>query len=137
MKHHSLSIDTNDYLSNITGGTVGQISRHAVEGAKYGFRYAGQGIKQRGWLGEIKTSVGDTMTEYSRTTNVDGRSIHYPLIVPTLSEDEVQYLQTYDPKNKMLDSIEKKAFEFATKRFKAGKSPFWEPKDGTSTQRRK
>ena len=86
----------------------------------------------QGWLGPISNRQGETMTELSVNYGdvLDGRLI--PLLVPTLTEDEIETLQRIKfPGGKIPDglipkSIEKKAIEHAIKRDKQGLSPFYE-----------
>ena len=86
----------------------------------------------QGWLGPISNRQGETMTELSVNYGdvLDGRLI--PLLVPTLTKDEIETLQRIKfPGGKIPDglipkSIEKKAIEHAIKRDKQGLSPFYE-----------
>lgn len=85
--------------------------------------------KGLGYLGPLTldNEPGGTMSEYARTSNIDGTDVEYPLVVPTLTRDEVRWLQTnvtehHNPKPP--DSIERKAFEHAIMRLRQGKSPF-------------
>ena len=49
-------------------------------------------MKGSGYLGPIKNSQGQTMTEYSIGVNFDGKEMDIPTFVPTLNDREVQYL---------------------------------------------
>ena len=62
--------------------------------------YRADGAKKsaRGFLGPIKNLVtGGTMTEFSTDMEVDGRRIQIPTMVPTLSQEEIQYMQMMEP----------------------------------------
>tara|TARA_R100001594_G_scaffold6095_5_gene17894 strand:+ start:2159 stop:4543 length:2385 start_codon:yes stop_codon:yes gene_type:complete len=87
----------------------------------------------QGWLGPIADRQGNTMTELSVNYSdvLDAKLI--PLLVPTLTEDEIETLQrikfTDDgkiPEGAIPKSIEKKAIEHAIKRVEQGYSPFYE-----------
>jgi len=85
--------------------------------------------KGLGYLGPLTldNEPGGTMTEYGRTRNLEGTNVDYPLLVPTLTRDEVRWLQanvTEDTKPVIPESIERKAAEHAIMRLKQGKSPF-------------
>lgn len=62
------------------------------------------------------------MTELSFDFDVDGRNILAPLLVPTLTAQEVKYLQDG---GEPTDEIYRKAQDFAIGRAKEGKSPFY------------
>ena len=89
-------------------------------GSNYGTRTDGTD-KGGGWLGPIKTTSGDVMTELSMQTSMDGKDVLMPLLVPTLSEDEIDYLRAG---NKPTKGIVDKAVSHARERMKAGMSPF-------------
>ena len=82
--------------------------------------------KGLGYFGPIALKDG-SMTEYSRTSNLNGTEVDYPLLVPTLTRDEVQWLQSNVGGNAKLTippSIERKAAEHALRRMEQGQSPF-------------
>ena len=82
--------------------------------------------KGLGYFGPLTLKDG-AMTEFSQTKSFDGTDIDYPLLVPTLTRDEVQWLQSNVGGNAKLTippSIERKAAEHALKRIRQGQSPF-------------
>jgi hypothetical protein len=85
--------------------------------APYGQRHSGEGIKGKGYFGELPTKSGRTATEIS-SENDDGE---YPLIVPTLTKKELDHLLSDE---KPTDEIYDKAESWARTRKKNGQSPF-------------
>jgi hypothetical protein len=81
-------------------------------------------VKGKGYFGAIPTKDGSIMTEYSSAFDVDGKTISYPLIVPTLTVDELNILRTT---GEVTPEIEEKAQKFALDRIAQGKSPFASP----------
>ena len=99
--------------------------------APYGLRYsesvADQSqIKGRGYLGAIPTTEGMPMTELSSSFELDGQVIQHPLIVPTLTAQELQLLQMG---GEPTPEIYTKAQQFALDRIRQGMSPFATPQD--------
>jgi hypothetical protein len=97
----------------------------------YGKRQDGS-AKGKGFFGELKRPGGGVSTEISIGVGINGKETNIPLIVPTLSKDELSYLLNSDPKSKtffdkMPKSIIEKAVDHASMRIEAGKSPFAEP----------
>lgn len=90
-------------------------------------RYFGKRIdgtnKGTGFLGELKMrdGSGNIMTEFSAGFEFDGNEVEMPLIVPTLSQEEVDYLLDG---NKPTDAIYDKAYEHGVERLKKRQSPF-------------
>jgi hypothetical protein len=85
--------------------------------------------KGRGWMGEIKRPDGNVMTEISIGVGINGKEVDIPLIVPTLTKKEINWLKNNDPEDKaFMDKIPKgiieKAVDHASKRIKEGNSPF-------------
>lgn len=76
--------------------------------------------KGAGWLGPIERPDGYVMTELA--TEEDG--LEFPLIVPTLTEEELNALKELTDDKPLPESIRKKAREHAEKRIAEGKSPF-------------
>lgn len=93
-----------------------------IDTKKYGSREDGT-PKGPGWLGELKTPRGDVATEISVGVNIDGKETEIPLLVPTLSEKEIQHLLGG---GKPTEEIMSKAVTHARKRIAAGQSPFKE-----------
>lgn len=85
--------------------------------------------KGKGYLGVLKRPDGGVSTELSAGFNIDGQETDIPLLVPTLSKQEVDYLLSAkeDDKDyfkKMPPQIMDKALEHAKKRRKEGKSVY-------------
>ena len=86
----------------------------------------------RGYLGPIKNNVdGGTMTEFA--TNWEDAGIEIPTMVPTLSKEEIKYMQNMKPgqgwnvkENPIDKQIINKAREHARMRIDQGKSPFYQ-----------
>jgi hypothetical protein len=99
-------------------------------GQGYGKRSDGT-EKGAGFFGELKRPDGRISTELSTDDPIDGsgKKVLHPLIVPTLSKAELDYLLTTDKRdnNVMEDRIYEKAATHARERIKAGKSPFAGP----------
>jgi hypothetical protein len=84
----------------------------------------------RGFLGPVENTVqGGTMTEVSIGTEINGKKMEIPTMVPTLTEDEVKTLSSMklegNAKN-IPESIIIKAKEHARMRLEQGKSPFYQ-----------
>lgn len=91
---------------------------------EYGMRQDGA-KKGKGYLGELARPDGDVSTEISIGVDFGAGEMEIPLLVPTLSQDEIKYLLENDPKSAELPkSIMDKAVSHAIERLKAGKSPF-------------
>jgi len=92
----------------------------------YGARYAESAgdpleMKGKGYFGLLPTAEGQVATEISST---DEQGRHYPLLVPTLTQAEIQHLlQGNQPTNNIYD----KAEMWAESRRKMGLSPFAAP----------
>ncbi len=94
----------------------------------YGNRPDGE-KKGKGYFGEMKRPNGDVSTEISVGVGMDGKELEIPLIVPTLTKKELNYLLNTDVESKsfftnMPPSIMDKAYEHAKMRIKSGMSPF-------------
>lgn len=86
----------------------------------YGQRLDGS-QKGNGYFGPIKRPDGAVSTELSFDFDQDGKNIAAPLLVPTLSLDEINHLMSGA---KPTDAIYDKATAHALDRIKAGK-PTW------------
>uniref|UniRef100_A0A6M3JDB3 Uncharacterized protein n=1 Tax=viral metagenome TaxID=1070528 RepID=A0A6M3JDB3_9ZZZZ len=91
--------------------------------------------KGNGWLGVLKRPDGKVSTELSVSVNFDGKETLIPLLVPGLTEKEVNFLLKSEPSPEILKTPEGKAiFEkakaHALEMLRAGKSPFKE--EGTA-----
>jgi hypothetical protein len=75
------------------GGAVGagiaslRPSETSMGLAPYGVRHSGEGLKGKGYFGEIQSPSGQSVTEYSLYDEDIGE---YPSIVPTLTAEELQ-----------------------------------------------
>jgi hypothetical protein len=92
--------------------------------APFGLRHTGDSAKGKGYFGELKHSSGKTSTELSSEFEYEGKTIEYPLIVPTLSIKELDHLLSGE---KATNEIYDKAESWAKSRIKEGKSPFSQP----------
>ena len=95
----------------------------------YGIRHDGSAPKGKGYFGEITNSRGGHMTEFSMTVPLFGRKREIPLIVPTLTADEINVLKKVENGEiaKVPNAIRMKAIDHAESRIKEGKSPFAAP----------
>lgn len=85
---------------------------------KYGPRMGGaQGMKGLGYFGAIPRPDGSYSTELSAEMN----GIHFPLMVPTLSKEELDHLLSG---GKPTDAIYQKAYSHALMRGQSGLDPF-------------
>lgn len=82
--------------------------------------------KGKGWLGLLKRPDGGVSSEISLTSTIDGKEVEYPTIVPTLTQQELDWLMTNDIKDpkKIPESIHRKALDHALMRLRQGLSPF-------------
>ena len=94
----------------------------------YGKRPDGQ-AKGAGFFGKLKRPDGEISTEISMGVGIGGKETLIPLIVPTLTKSELNYLLNSDVKSKtffqkMPESIINKAVDHAVSRMNTNKSPF-------------
>jgi hypothetical protein len=93
--------------------------------APYGIRYAENlsqptTAKRGGYFGNIGT-INEPMTELSSSFDIGGKTVQYPLIVPTLTADELNLLRSGgEPTPEIINKAEK----FAISRLSSGKDPF-------------
>lgn len=104
------------------------IAEADAEHSNYGLRPNGT-PKGEGWLGLLKRPDGKLSTEITAGVQFNGKETDIPLIVPTLSADEVRYLLSANIRSpdfyaKLPPSIMQKAIAHATKRLAAGLSPY-------------
>lgn len=78
-------------------------------------------VKRKGYFGEIPTNNDSMMTEFSSAFEVGGKTVQYPLVVPTLTVDELNLLRLT---GEATPEIQKKAQEFALNRLSRGLDPF-------------
>lgn len=108
-------------------GMIAQPSAPDPEDYGYGQRADGS-YKGPGFLGPLKRPDGDVSTELSVGVNFDGQEREVPLLVPTLSQAEIDHLlRDGQPTDAMVD----KAVAHARQRIKEGKSPFFGRSDET------
>lgn len=88
--------------------------------AGYGTRLDGT-QKGQGYFGALPNAKGVPSTELSFDFDVDGKKILAPLLVPTLSPQEIQHLLENKPPT---ESIYRKAQDHAMQRIRSGKNPF-------------
>ncbi len=87
---------------------------------KYGKREDGTD-KGMGFFGELKRPDGNVSTELSIGVELGGKETQIPLLVPTLSDDEIKsLLNGGKPTKEIVD----KAAQYAIMRMKQGKKPF-------------
>jgi hypothetical protein len=78
-------------------------------------------VKGNGFLGILPRPDGLVSSELSvGTTDLTGKEMDIPTLVPTLTRDEVQYLLNTPPATRLPASIFRKAIDFARQRMKAG-----------------
>jgi hypothetical protein len=85
----------------------------------FGLRHDKSGYKGLGFLGDLRDINGIHMTEFSIGTEIDGKEMEIPSIVPTLTKDEIRTI--VDDKT-TTETINKKAYRYAEKRVAEGKS---------------
>ena len=105
----------------------------------YGLR-ADKTQKGRGFFGELKRPDGGISTEISVGVGINGKETEIPLIVPSLSKEELDYLLNTPVKSKrffddMPPQILQKAMEHAKMRIDQDKSPFAGPGEITEAPR--
>ena len=79
-------------------------------------------LKGEGWLGELNSISGKDMTEVSIGVNINGKEILIPTLVPSLTQEEVEYLLT-EPQE-IPKIIVDKAVKHALPLLQQGISPF-------------
>jgi len=82
--------------------------------------------KANGFLGVLGRPDGNVSTEISVGVNFDGQEREIPLLVPTLTQQEINLLLSGQKETR---EILKKAVEHAQMRLSQGKSPFAEPNE--------
>jgi hypothetical protein len=91
----------------------------------YGTREDGT-PKGNGYFGPLPMQTGkdEVATELSRDSEVDGKRMLYPLLVPTLKREQIDHLLNGGEPTREIDDA---AFDHAMKRIKEGKSTFAHP----------
>lgn len=77
--------------------------------------------KRYGYFGGIPNKDGAMMTELSSSFELDGKIIRHPLVVPTLTAEEISLLQSG---KEPTPSIYDKAQAWAMSRIQKGQDPF-------------
>ena len=94
------------------------------------YRADGSEKSALGYLGPIKNNVtGKTMTELTVGVPINGEEMEVPAMVPTLTEDEILFLQNNDLEGRpqlIPESILRKAQRHAVKRLGNGQSVFYQ-----------
>jgi len=125
-------------LEGVKDGSVDNIDIFEKGNADQGmYRLDGSIKSARGFIGPIKNLVtGGTMTEFSTDMNVGDTSVSIPTMVPTLSQEEIEYMQYMEPgkgwdmSNPITGRIIDKARAHARKRISDGMSPFYQDEEG-------
>lgn len=83
--------------------------------------------KQAGWRGVLSDGRGGVMTEVSVGTQINGKEVQIPLIVPESTEDDLKRIAQIanGELTEIPDDLMEKAVAFAKKRIAEGKSPFF------------
>jgi len=117
----------NELIGNYSLFDQGVNRKPELSGVRYleeGQKLTDSTFKGKGYFGEIPTMDGSVMTEYSSAFDYGGKPISYPLIVPTLTADELNLLRLT---GEVTPEIDKKAQQFALERLAQGKNPFASP----------
>lgn len=91
--------------------------------APYGLREDGT-PKGEGYFGLLSRPDGRVSSEISESSEVDGQELFYPLLVPSLTHEEVQLLLSG---GEPTEAIREKAIQHAIERMRAGLNPFAKP----------
>ena len=113
------------------GGEVGEgiaslrPSETSMGLAPYGVRHSGEGLKGKGYFGEIQSPSGQSVTEYSLYDEDIGE---YPSIVPTLTAEELQdTIRRSSQGEQPSEEVIMKARMYAKDRLSNGESTFSGP----------
>ena len=120
-QRNELAKRANQYWAKQIGSYAsgGEIERNTDYG--YGKRYKSNDYKGLGYFGPLQTPSGDTLSELSLDSVINGKQVQYPSVVPTLSADELKSILN---KQQITDSIAAKALAHAKQRIAQGRSPF-------------
>jgi hypothetical protein len=119
---------------SITQGAAQLPATPPVGQSQWGTRADGS-AKGDGFLGVLPRPDGTVSSEISIGVNIDGKEVEIPTLVPTLSQQERDWLINNDVSDpsKIPPAIIQKAVDFARPRIKAGKSPFAGPDESPKT----
>jgi hypothetical protein len=91
----------------------------------YGYRRDGS-PKGPGWLGEIALPKGGVATEYTVGTEIGGKKMDIPMLIPGLSKKELQDLiSVIDSGSDIPDTLFQKAKAHAVSKVEQGESVFY------------
>jgi hypothetical protein len=94
--------------------------------APFGMRHGGGGVKGLGYFGAVPHAQGGYSTEISTEFDHNGKAVEAPLMVPTLSAQELNMLlKGVEP----TEQVYEKAMAHALMRMQQGLSPFAGPTD--------
>ena len=94
--------------------------------APFGLRHSGEGVKGHGYFGLLPHQGGSVSSELSTESDINGKNVEHPLIVPTLNANELQHLLSG---NEPTPEIIGKSQSWAADRIRQGKSPFASPNE--------
>jgi len=128
----TLRMDEDDPLRVLNMAAGGRIKR--TKGGKETedpsmYRQDGTRKSNTGYLGQVIRDDGAVMTEYSIGVEIDGEEVEMPSLVPTLTEDEIEFLRTKEEGTPIPKSIVIKAKDHALPLLEAGESPFYQDPD--------
>lgn len=90
--------------------------------APYGQRHTGEGVKGLGFFGAVPHSDGGYSTEISSEFDHNGKTVEHPLMVPTLTAEQIKHLLSgAEP----TEEIYQAAQDHALSRMQQGQSPFF------------
>jgi hypothetical protein len=97
----------------------------SADKTKWGKRVGGTN-KGMGFLGLLKNSNGGVSSELSIGVEIDGKEIEMPTLVPTLNQQEVDWLMANPnfQSHELPKTIHEKAVQHAMMRMQQGLSPF-------------
>ena len=77
--------------------------------------------KGLGWLGVFENPSGGLSSELTVSANVDGKDIYFPLLIPGLSDEEIDKVLL---SKEIPEDIFQKALNHAMMRISSGMSPY-------------
>ena len=102
------------------------LPRHSESWGSAGTPLTNPGMKGAGFFGPLLDSNNKVATEISEDGIINGKKVSYPLLVPSLTQEERQWL--LDGKEPT-EAIRVKAVQNAQQRMLEGKSPFAKPNE--------
>jgi len=117
--------DLTDILESLSGQTTGIDAILSALSPDYGYGKRQDGTnKGKGYFGELPNPNGGISTELSVTVGDKGNEKSIPLIVPTLTKDELDTIISIRPGDKLPSNLVDKAITHAKVRESQGKSPY-------------